>query len=477
MDLARIVLVIFAAVIVALPGAAQDVPLYVDENGEEIFGPDYLPVSASARSLPLYVAQPSTGRRIPDNLLTFTQEAFRPSPDLLALPIDDMSRQEMLEVPLLRNMREAFNRFQRVPPPPPPVEAMPTDGITPLAATQQMKVHYVFVGQGAGAIIELPCGVAVVDLGGEYDFNGVYGTNGKVDGGLLFENYLKDFMASHPQYNNTIDVVFLSHPHADHINGGVRLMEAAQPFKVSHFVDNGQTATTGGANKQRKIRDWALGQGADYTAIEFSKQVVASGVTNAGIDPFACANVSAFWGGLNDNVLNVPGYSSPNNHSVLVRLEFGAASFLFLGDIETDGIEDLLSEYDENLGALDVDVFQVSHHGSDGDTPDALLEVISPRMAVISMGTDQAEDDATAWAYGHPRRAIIDLMQNEPFIVSDDLDPPEVHPVAVDKGTPSFDPFVDTTISKAIIGTGWEGTLIVNATGTGEYEIEVVGFP
>lgn len=444
----RMQLAIFGLfVCLASPGLAQDTFPYVDEDGEEIFGPDYLPVSATTPSLPLYVAQPSTGRRIPENLLTLTQEAFRPGPELLALPIDVLPRQDLFDVPLLRDIRAELLRFQQ----PRARQVLEENRPAAAAAPQKMRVHYVFVGQGAGAIVELPCGVAVIDLGGEYDFASVYGSNGKVDGGLLFMNYLTDFMAAHPEYHNTLDVVFLSHPHADHINGARRLREALQPFKVKNVVDNGQTAASGTVARQVEFRQWAIDQGASYTAVELARQVVASGVTNSGIDPFTCAQVSAFWGGVNENILNVDGYASPNNHSVLVRLEFGAASFLFLGDLETEGLTDLLAQYDENLGALDVDVFQLAHHGSDGDTTDALLDVLTPRMAVISMGTGASEAEATAFAYGHPRQAVLDIMQKQPSIVTDTLDPPETHWAALHSDTP----FVPTTLTQAIMGTGW----------------------
>ncbi|TIS10477.1 MAG: hypothetical protein E5X14_00845 [Mesorhizobium sp.] len=75
-----------------------------------------------------------------------------------------------------------------------------------------MYVHYVDVGQGAGAILEFPCGVALIDVGGEW-------ANDGVDGEIMFKNYLDKFFETRPYLNNTIDVVFLSHPHADHING------------------------------------------------------------------------------------------------------------------------------------------------------------------------------------------------------------------------------------------------------------------
>ena len=47
---------------------------------------------------------------------------------------------------------------------------------------------------------------------------------------------------------------------------------------------------------------------------------------------------------------------------MVIKVTFGAASFLFTGDLEEDGMETLLSTYDPTI--LDVDVLRVGHQGS-----------------------------------------------------------------------------------------------------------------
>ncbi|RWM79503.1 MAG: MBL fold metallo-hydrolase [Mesorhizobium sp.] len=433
---------------------------YVNDDGEEVFGSGYLPQSAADQSQPLYMARPNAGVQIPDDLLLFSQEAFRPNPQDFSLPVDPSPRQMPSEVPLLREIRRQFTPSQipRLEPSRPSVPKISA------ATAAEMRVHYVFVGQGAGAIVELPCGVAVVDLGGEYG-----GGEAKVDGGALFVDYLKRFFDQHPQYHKTIDTLILSHPHADHINGITALK--ASGVTVRALVDNGQSGNQASLKKQTDFRDWVRDHGGQYTAVELSRQFTATGVTSAAIDPFDCATISAFWGGANE-LLPKAGYENPNNHSVLLRIDFGQASFLFLGDLQDQGAADLLTQYEENLGAFDVDVFQVAYHGADGDTTDDLLDVLSPRIAVISMGTKESKAPSTAWDHGHPRLKTLKILQEDPVIVADRRDP-----VAHFWGAPAQESdFEDLSIPRAIFGTGWEGTVIVRATKAGEYHVSQLGF-
>jgi hypothetical protein len=53
-------------------------------------------------------------------------------------------------------------------------------------------------------------------------------------------------------------------------------------------------------------------------------------------------------------------FENQNNRSLVTRVDFGQSAFLFMGDLETDGIETLLDFYGETAsGMLNVDVVQV----------------------------------------------------------------------------------------------------------------------
>ena len=68
-----------------------------------------------------------------------------------------------------------------------------------------------------------------------------------------------------------------------------------------------------------------------------------------------------------------------NNASVVCRLDFGAKSFLFTGDLERDGEEELL----EAGAPLKSSVLKVGHHGGKTSTSRRFLEAVRPDVAVI----------------------------------------------------------------------------------------------
>ena len=51
----------------------------------------------------------------------------------------------------------------------------------------------------------------------------------------------------------------------------------------------------------------------------------------------------------------------------------------------------------------EVDVLKVSHHGSDSGTSDEILEVLKPKVTVISVGKNNRFD--------HPREEVIERLK------------------------------------------------------------------
>jgi hypothetical protein len=140
-----------------------------------------------------------------------------------------------------------------------------------------------------------------------------------------------------------------------------------------------------------------------------------------------------------------------NNHSVVLRVDFGNASMLLTGDLEQRGIAGLLAKY-QGTGMLDVDVYLVGHHGAANATTDALLQAVTPKMAVISMGVPERATNWTAWAYGHPRKAIVQQL------LAKVSEPRTSRRVSVATGTRTFE---QISVGKAIFATGWDGTIVL----------------
>jgi beta-lactamase superfamily II metal-dependent hydrolase len=467
------------------PQSGQDAEAkYVDESGEEVFGPGYRPTSPNIEAAALLVGTPNAGIRVPSDMKGKEHEVLLQSIGPRADPASADEPQSAPSIPLLRARSPDTGDVQ-------PFDAALRDfkstrelaSAAPMHHTTDhdeeddesspiMTAHYVFVGQGDAAILEFPCGIAVIDTGGEF------GGGARENGGQLFVDYLTEFFDERPHLNQTIDVLFTTHPHADHLNGLPLLLDDDDDpiFTIDNVVDNGQTGPSGSLGKQTNFRNAVVNNGGEYSAVELARQVAATGATNDVIDPIECDDVdpiiTAFWGGLNDELpedemLSTSRYRNPNNHSLIVRVDYGEASFLFTGDLEDRGERDLLEQYADNLGVFDVDVYQVSHHGADDDTSDAFLDIMSPEVAVISMGTPDLETTHTAWDHGHPRTGLLSVLQDEPAVVLDFRVPAVNFPAAPAQETD----YVDTTIERAILGTGWEGTIWIEATPEGDYQL------
>jgi competence protein ComEC len=330
-----------------------------------------------------------------------------------------------------------------------------------LAADPVMTAHYVDVGQGACTLLEFPCGAILIDTGGD--------SKERVDS---LVTYLNAFFARRTDLQNTLASVIITHPHLDHARG---LRAVIQNFTVKNYIDDGHTTGSGRANPIWLRKEVAAHrQDVKIRVVrqeEIDAQEPGVGLTDESIDPLRCANcdpvITVLSGGHDSN----PGWTAKefknlNNHSVVVRVDFGKSSFLFSGDLEEAGIEQLLEEYqDSNL--LDVDVYMVGHHGAANATTSDFLDAITPEIAV--MGTGKWTDGKTpakkfsTYAYGHPRANVVKLLTDN----ISGLRTPQKKAMIAD----GVKKFRETTIKKKIYATGWDGTIDIKATLEGQYVV------
>ena len=311
-----------------------------------------------------------------------------------------------------------------------------------------MYAHFINVGQADATLLEFPCGAILIDAGAQDDSH--------IDSLI---NYLAGFFQSRPDLNNTLESVLVTHNHIDHTRALRRVVET---FTVKRFIDNGQSQGTGTGNPNW-VRSVAASRNIIVRAIMDTVVAAAdSGFTDADIDPVSCQwcdpRIRILSGQLTEN----PGWShsefdNKNNHSLVIRIDFGESSFLFTGDLEEEGIEHLLARTDSSL--LDVDVYQVGHHGSHNGTTAGFLQTMSPEIGVFSVGRwdygFQTNNRFTTWHYGHPRKHVVDLL-------SVALSKYRSEPIDIKLAIAARD-FVDYTLRKRMYSTAWDGTVKIRA--------------
>lgn len=325
-----------------------------------------------------------------------------------------------------------------------------------------MYAHYINVGQAAAVLLEFPCGAVLIDAGAQDDN---YQKN------LI--DYLGKFFQRRKDLNNTLALVMVTHPHIDHNRA---LKEIAQTFHVARYIDDGLRAGSGSAN-QKFMQDSAESLHTEYRNYSFEE--ITSGGNKKGmvdsiIDPVHCGTGDPHIILYNGRFEKQPDdwsasdFNNANNQSLVIKVLFGKASFLFTGDLETAGLRTMVDEYGPSH-ALDVDVLMVGHHGAANATTDDYLEATTPQFAVISCGPwdfgKGEKSPFTTFAYGHPRLNTIELLEN--YITN-------LRGTAVEEEAANgVRDFRMIDIAKCIYATPWDNTVIVRASLAGKYRIQI----
>ncbi|MFA5074337.1 MAG: DNA internalization-related competence protein ComEC/Rec2 [Nitrospirota bacterium] len=243
----------------------------------------------------------------------------------------------------------------------------------PLLSQKTTEVHFPDVGQGDCSFIMLRSGKTIL-----------------IDGGGTFENrfdvgrrvlapYLWNKGIRH------IDLVILSHPHPDHMNG---LLAILKKFTIDEVWESEQYPDLPGHNEFRRILDernivhkivqstsiaYQLGE-ADLQVLHPDKQFKA-----------------------NDR----QAYAQENNRSLVVRIAFDNISCLYPGDIGR-GAEEYLVKMKREIGCA---ILKVPHHGSKNSSSELFVAATHPRIAVITVGTGNP--------YHHPAHEVVARYQRQ----------------------------------------------------------------
>lgn len=224
-----------------------------------------------------------------------------------------------------------------------------------------LEVHFLDVGQGDAIYIKTPDDIDVL-----------------IDGGPD-KNVLSQLGRVMDFWDHQIDVVILTHPHSDHLDG---LIEVLRRFDVKKVYYTG-----------------VLYAGSDYRVFleEIQKQNIETNIVNSKfkIDLGNEVDLEFLWPQVNYANQKV---KELNNTSIVNLLRYRDIEFLLTGDMETE-VEELLIE---NNDYEDIDVLKVAHHASTSSSSLDYLEKIAPEIAVIHVGADNS--------FGHPHRRVVDRL-------------------------------------------------------------------
>jgi beta-lactamase superfamily II metal-dependent hydrolase len=209
-----------------------------------------------------------------------------------------------------------------------------------------------------------------------------------------------------------IDYVLLTHYHTDH-TGGVPQLIAKIP--VGTFIDHGPNRETTDASTVRVYEAYqkALADGhyghivakpGDSLPIPELKAAVISADGNLITHPLPGAGAANSFCG---SAADVQADQTENARSLGVLLTFGKLKILDLGDLTRDKERELMCPVNK-LGH--VDLLVVSHHGWSQSSSPALVDAISPRVAIMDNGATKG-GSPSVWDVVTKAPGLEDLWQ------------------------------------------------------------------
>lgn len=227
----------------------------------------------------------------------------------------------------------------------------------------RLHVYFLNVGQGDAIFVKTPANGQILIDGGPDD------------------SVIRELGKVMPFYDRSIDMVILTHPDADHLNG---LIEVLKRYDVEKIIETKIFCDTPNCQAWQRQKDEEKAE--IITAYLGNKIISDDGLVFEILHPFE----------------NIEGkkISQKNNTSLILKMIYGGHSLLLTGDIER------IVENKVVLSGIDInsDFLKISHHGSKTSTTEDFLRAVSPLAAFINVGAKNR--------YGHPAREVTERLEN-----------------------------------------------------------------
>jgi competence protein ComEC len=222
---------------------------------------------------------------------------------------------------------------------------------------QDLKVHFIDVGQGDSILIQTGTKTMLIDTG------------------------LKKNSDEYMKYLDSlglkkIDYLILTHQHNDHIGNAAKVIKNYN-IEMLYMPD------------------------VTSTDKEFESTIKA--INKYGIKITRPAPGSSFDMGEAKFTIFAPNrakYEDDNNYSIVLKMVYKNTSFLFTGDALFLSEKEMINKGFD----LSSDVLKIAHHGSDDSTSEEFLNKVNPKFTVLSCEKNDSVD--------HPSKETMKLLKN-----------------------------------------------------------------
>ena len=225
------------------------------------------------------------------------------------------------------------------------------------------EVYALDVGQGDAILLRSPSQESILIDGGQGD------------------QVLSELGEVLPYWNRDIDLLVLTHPHLDHMEGLISVLEDYRVHEALLSLPEYDTKA------YARFLEVLENSGTPFHLAEVGQVYEFGPLSLEVLFPFEAIS--------GEELSNI------NNASVILRADCGESSALFSGDAEDD-IEALLVENfgDAVGGKLDVDLYKAGHHGSSTSSSSFFLDAITPENILVSVGEGNR--------FGHPHAEFLE---------------------------------------------------------------------
>jgi competence protein ComEC len=170
-----------------------------------------------------------------------------------------------------------------------------------------------------------------------------------------------------------IDTVFITHPHKDHYDGLLAVLESGIPINDVYFN-----------LPDKQVCDSEIPWGCDYEHILNYRKMLASNQVNI-LEAKSGMQFYFGWGSSLKILYAFDGVNTPvgrtdiNDMSLIMQLKHGFNTALFTGDLNAKLGEYLAREAKD----INADILKLPHHGTEGAAPDAFYSAVSPKDVLV----------------------------------------------------------------------------------------------